>query len=48
MMWSTKLLCLALQVASSFSLPAEIPTEEYPSRKLRLVTLTPDGANLTS
>ncbi|KLP16489.1 Uncharacterized protein LW94_5365 [Fusarium fujikuroi] len=31
MMWSTKLLCLALQVASSFSLPAEIPTEEYPS-----------------
>ncbi|KAG5809062.1 hypothetical protein H9Q74_012863 [Fusarium xylarioides] len=31
MMWSTKLLCLALQVTSSFSLPAEIPTEEYPS-----------------
>ncbi|KLP02456.1 Uncharacterized protein Y057_1237 [Fusarium fujikuroi] len=31
MMWSTKLLCLALQVTSSFSLPAEIPTEEYSS-----------------
>ncbi|KAF4436003.1 beta-glucosidase [Fusarium acutatum] len=31
MMWSAKLLCLALQVTSSFSLPAEIPTEEYPS-----------------
>uniref|UniRef100_A0A0C4DII3 beta-glucosidase n=1 Tax=Fusarium oxysporum (strain Fo5176) TaxID=660025 RepID=A0A0C4DII3_FUSOF len=32
MMWSTKLLCLALQVTSSFSLPAEIPPEEHPSR----------------
>ncbi|KAH7191669.1 glycoside hydrolase superfamily [Fusarium oxysporum] len=30
-MWSTKLLCLALQVTSSFSLPAEIPSEQHPS-----------------